>query len=238
MSNPATLKNSLSGATARHKRSHIADLTAYFTLFPQRGRRVVMPIKHVWGGGEKQWQSCIFFNSHWFPSAAQVRGRAGGEGDWPFYRRKITQVAFRASPSSSSSSQQQQQQHQMGRISGPGWIRRIFPPMIHSRTLTFDESTRVSADVTAVRAMRNGSGDPSSCFRLLSRLIRLQSWELRLWTHTETYKRSALCAASSATQRQRTAEQSGAEREQSASRHGDAMRGHLLHFTHVRTHAG
>ena len=145
------------------------------------------------------------------PQQPEWEAEQGGEGDWPFYRRKITQVAFRASPSSSCSQQQQQQQqqqHQMGRISGPAWIRRIFPPMIHSRTLTFDESTRVSADVTAVRAMRNGSGDPSSCFRLLSRLIRLQSWELRSWPHTETYKRPALCAASSATQRQRTAERS------------------------------
>lgn len=48
-------------------------------------------------------------------------------------------------------------------------------PVIHRRTLTFDESKRVPAVVTAVRAKRKSSDDPSSYFSLLSSFIRLQS---------------------------------------------------------------
>lgn len=83
MSNPATLKNSLSGATARHKRSHIADLTAYFTLFPQRGRRVVMPIKHVWGGGETM-AIVHLFQFSLVPLSSPSERQSGGGGRLAF----------------------------------------------------------------------------------------------------------------------------------------------------------
>lgn len=130
--------------------------------------------------------------------------------------------------------------------------------MIHSRTLTFDESNnarlcvvvcvRVSADVTAVRAMRNGSDDPSSYFKaplsLLSflsflslppppPLIRLQSLGTAVVAAHRNVRatRSALRGIIS----DPAAEDGRAERRE--RRAEMPMRGHLLHFyacAHVR----
>lgn len=126
--------------------------------------------------------------------------------------------------------QQQQQQHQMGRMSGPVWIRRIFPPWFAAALSPLmnphvcPPTLMLSQRREAVRTIHHRFSSPSPV-----------SFDFKLGNcgggRTSKCTSAPLGAASSATQRQRTAEQI-------AARHGDAMRGHLLYFTHVRTHAG
>lgn len=142
------------------------------------------------------------------------------------YRRKIAQVAFRASSSSSSAAAAAASDRED--VSATGWIREIFPPRAGEPHFSPLINPRVSPMLKL-----SGRWETARTIHHCISSSSPVSFDFSLGncgcSRTQKRRVAPLRSASSATQRQRTAD---------TSRRGDAMRDHLLvHFTHVRTHA-